>query len=103
MVRDCVLELLRDPLDGSRLALGGDVVRRGEQIVGGTIVGTSGSYPIVDGIPRFTTRGCRTGPDGGELRLQVDEPRGLWLGRDAGEGLVVGPRALRVRVRGRDA
>lgn len=56
MVRDCVLELLRDPLDGSRLALGGDVVRRGEQIVGGTIVGTSGSYPIVDGIPRFTTR-----------------------------------------------
>ena len=30
----CLLELLRDPLDGSRLALGGDVVRRGEKIVG---------------------------------------------------------------------
>jgi SAM-dependent methyltransferase len=55
-VRDWLLELLRDPLDGSRVSLGDDVVSRGEEIVGGTIVGASGSYPIVDGVPRFTAR-----------------------------------------------
>jgi SAM-dependent methyltransferase len=36
--------------------VGDDVVRRGERIVSGTLVGQSGSYPIQDGIPRFTAR-----------------------------------------------
>jgi len=55
-VRDWLLELLHDPLDGSRLSLGDDVVRRDARIVSGTLVGASGSYPIRDGIPRFVTR-----------------------------------------------
>jgi len=54
MVRDWLLELLRDPLDGSSLSLSDDVVRRDGRIVSGTLVGASGSYPVRACIPRFT-------------------------------------------------
>ena len=55
-VREWLLQILRDPLDGSRLSLGDDVVRRGGRLVSGTLVSAGGSYPVRDSIPRFTTR-----------------------------------------------
>ena len=55
-MRDWLLQLLRDPLDGSRLSLSRDVVRRGEEIVSGTLVGASATYPMRNGIPRFEAR-----------------------------------------------
>lgn len=55
-VCDWLLELLRDPQDGSSLTVGGDVVRREGRIVSGTLVGGSGSYPVRDGVPRFVSR-----------------------------------------------
>ena len=53
-MRDSLLDLLCDPLDGSRLSLADDAMRRSEGIESGTLVGAAASYPIRDGIPRFT-------------------------------------------------
>ena len=55
-MRDWLLQLLRDPLDGSRLSLGEELERRGEEIVSGLLIGSAGSYPVRDRVPRFVTR-----------------------------------------------
>ena len=62
-----LLELLADPLDGSQLALDGDTLRSG----------AGATYPVVDGIPRFTGSG-----DAGQA--QTEESFGFkWTKRDS--------------------
>jgi hypothetical protein len=48
-----MLQLLRDPEDGSALSLAEVVAREGEEIVEGTLIGGSRTYPIRERIPRF--------------------------------------------------
>lgn len=54
-MREWLLEILVDPADGSPLSLV-DVERQRDEIVSGTLAGSSGRYPIRDGVPRFDAR-----------------------------------------------
>jgi arsenite methyltransferase len=47
-----LLEILRDPIDGSELTLQAPVERNGD-VVAGQLAGAGRSYPIRDGVPRF--------------------------------------------------
>ena len=56
LVRDWLLPLLLDPLDGSVLTLD-DAVRQGDEVTDGTLLGATNSYSVREGIPRFATPG----------------------------------------------
>ena len=56
-MHDWLLQLLRDPLDGSRLTLGDDAVRVCNEVMEGSLRGATYSYPVQEGIPRFATPG----------------------------------------------
>lgn len=75
-MRNWLLHILCDPLDGSSLSLVDDVVSRDEEILSGTLIGATNSYAIRDGIPRFGALG-----DEGQARTR--ESFGYkWTNRD---------------------